>query len=320
MKVAKTPGITGSRPHISRSSTPEARKTDALLRKEPTASGADFQGGHRKQQNEDWLVTVSLESSGEYRRTDNQGRMEALKLALEAALEGNHGDGVILFPGGWFNAGRQKARTLYGWVEKNVARLLQRTNRHVVVCAGVDGRVGDYQVDQIALAVDGTGIIAMGRKFHPTHAEKGHIEVAPDHLAPEEGRGRIFNLNGKKYFLSVCYDGFGIRQKSLPNPGADAVLDLVHWFYPPGKGPSGEKYFARHGFAGASRQWHCPAFGAAVFYHRVVPPTWPTGVFWNQGNKSTTRWKYEDNPMRSANLTLQTAEGHALLRFFEIGR
>jgi hypothetical protein len=32
------------------------------------------------------------------------------------------------------------------------------------------------------------------------------------------------------------------------------ALNQVHCFYPKGEDPSGESYFARHGFAGASKQ------------------------------------------------------------------
>ena len=63
--------------------------------------------------------------------------------------------------------------------------------------------------------------------------------------------------------MAVCYDGFGIKQKGISNFGIDVILDLVHGF-----GDDygvGHQYFAKHGFAGASKEWNCPVFGAAVF-------------------------------------------------------
>ena len=43
---------------------------------------------------------------------------------------------------------------------------------------------------------------------------------------------------------------------------------------------SGDSYYARHGFGGASKKWACPVFGAAVFFGRKVPERWPSGVMW----------------------------------------
>ncbi|PXF60765.1 MAG: hypothetical protein C4B59_08050 [Candidatus Methanogaster sp.] len=76
-------------------------------------------------------------------------------------------------------------------------------------------------------------------------------------------------------------------------------MNLVHSFYPVGEGSSGAPYFAKHGFAGASKQWDCPVFGAVVFFGRNILENWPTGVYWNQGSKSTVDWAYADNPVIS---------------------
>ncbi len=86
---------------------------------------------------------------------------------------------------------------------------------------------------------------------------------------------------------------------SLMNPNVDIILNLVHGFNPIGEFGSGEVYFAKHSFAGASKQWGCPTFGAAVFERRDIPLNWPTGVLWNQGEKSTQKWKYTENAIMS---------------------
>jgi len=77
---------------------------------------------------------------------------------------------------------------------------------------------------------------------------------------------QVFQAKHKKLYMAVCYDGFGIRKLNLVNPHVDAVLNLVHGFYPKGEGGSGDVYFAKSSFAGSSRQWKCPTFGAAIFF------------------------------------------------------
>ena len=222
------------------------------------------------------------------------------------------GDGVILFPAGMFYTEEKPASTFYNRVQETLIPVLKQTNDHVIVCTGVDGAR-----DQIAIAVDKTGIIAKGRKFYTAPGE-AQIELAPDYSSEEDGKSRIFELNGTSYYMCVCYDIFGLRHKDLHNPGVDVVLNLVHAFYPSGEGPSGEPYFARHGFAGASKQWGCLVFGTAVFFRPKIPTHWPTGVYWNQGDKSTRFWKYSDNPIKPADsFETEVEEGAALVRMYK---
>ena len=239
---------------------------------------------------------------------------------MDRISEETEGDGVILFPGGWFSAGSRNARIIYGWAEKNVKDVLKRSNRNLIACVGIDGRETDeWAKDQIGAAISRKGIIAIGRKFHPAPSEKEYVKLAPDHLYKEEGYSRIFELNGKKYFLCACYDSFGLKHKGISNFGIDVVLDLVHGFFPKGEGGSGDVYFAKHGFAGGSKHWSCPFFGAAVFFDRKVPARWPSGVIWNKGNKSTQKWRYDDNTMKPVNeFKLKIKEGNALVRIYEI--
>jgi hypothetical protein len=44
-------------------------------------------------------------------------------------------------------------------------------------------------------------------------------------------------------------------------------------------------------------QWHCPAFGTAVFFNREIPENWPTGVLWYGEGQSVKAFKYQDNTM-----------------------
>ena len=115
------------------------------------------------------------------------------------------------------------------------------------------------------------------------------IELAPAFLSEEDGKLRIFVLNGISYYMCVCHDIFGLRHKNLSNPRVDVVLNLVHCFYQRGKGPSGLALFAKHCLAGASKQWKCPVFAAVFFFKPNIPTQWPTGVYWNQGDMSTAK-------------------------------
>jgi len=267
---------------------------------------------------DDWVTTVILKSNGEY---SNDERKKVLREIINRVVKEAKGDGVILFPGGYYSTGTKEASTIFDAVEREVSSELRKIEKNIIICIGIDGKVKDgkltgYAEDQLAVAISKQGIIAIGRKFHPAPGEKGHVRLASDYQSIEEGKRRIFTLNEKRYFLCACYDSFGIRKKSLSNPGVDIILDLVHGFCRRGEGPSGHYYFARDGFARASEQWRCPVFGAAVFFNRKVA-SWPSGVL--QKSKVGMTWKYEDNPLKWAkSLDLKIPEGKALIRIYAL--
>jgi hypothetical protein len=272
---------------------------------------------NRRKKSKDLVATVVLQSSRGY---SNEERLKVLSQIVDLVAKKTDGDGVILFPGGWFSADEKEARGLYEWTEKQVGRILSEKDKNLITCLGIDGRkTSEWAKDQIGAAISKNGIIALGRKFHPAPTEKEYVDLAKDHLAEEEGKARVFELGGRKYFICACYDSFGIKQKGIPNFGINVVLDLVHAFYPKGEGGSGDVYFAKHGFAGASKEWDCLVFGAAVFFNRKIPERWPSGVYWNQGGKSTQKWRYEDNPIKpKVELKLSIEEGTALIRIYNI--
>lgn len=270
----------------------------------------------RTESKRSFIATVVLQSNG---TTSNDERRKVLLKIIEKIVAVTGEDGIILFPGGYYSAGKSEADTLFDSVRREIGEVLRRIKRDIVVCLGIDGRVREYAKDQIAIAVDKEGISAIGRKFHYAPQEKGHVELASNYLAKESGYSRTFCFNGKQYFLAACYDSFGIRQKFIPNPGIDVVLDFIHGFHPKGQGGSGEVYFAKHGLAGASKQWSCTAFGAVVFFNRDIPENWPSGVCWNQGNKSTRKWRYEHNPVKAArSVYCSIPEGKALIRIYDV--
>lgn len=266
----------------------------------------------KKQKIDGWVATVILESDDNY---SNSERLKVLSNAVDLIAKETNGDGVVLFPGGWFKTGRKKAKSLYEWSEKEISKLLRLKKKNIIACVGIDGRITEegWIKDQIGLAISKKGIIAIGRKFHPISEEKEIIELAKNHNSFEENKSRIFDLMGKKYFICVCYDGFGIKHKQLPHEGIDVVLDLVHAFHP----ESSESLFARHGFAGTSNHWKCPVYSAVVFFDREIPNRWPSGVYWDKGDTRSKQCTYENITLTSIKeFDFKIKEGRALIRIF----
>lgn len=271
---------------------------------------------NKRRKHSSWVATVVLQSDRKYKYNSDE-RLNALSLIVEQVLQNTKDDGVVLLPAGWLNAGEtRKAKNLYDRTTAFVKNILSKKKRNIVVALGIDGR---DEVDQIAIAISKNGIEAIGRKFHPTSEEEEYLDRAKDHLSLEDNQTRIFSLNGKKYFLCVCYDSFGIRQEELQNIGVDVILNHVHLFNPKGERGSGEVYFAKYGFAGASKEWGCLVFGAAVFFNREIPDRWPTGVYWNCGCKSVQKWSYNDNPIKPESLlSVEVKEGTAIVKIYNL--
>jgi len=234
------------------------------------------------------VATVAVSCAGDY---TVDGRIELMKEVLQHPRTSAD---ALLFPAGYF-ASMHTPRTQLPTLIARISELISDCRKNPIVCFGVDGRDSK---DQVAAAVNTNGLLGLARKFHPTEEEADYIEAASGPFAKEDECSRIIDIGGKRAFLAVCYDSFGIRHRSLVNPGVDLIFALVHGFKPKGEHGSGDVYFAKHGLAGSSKQWGCPAFGAAVFFNRPVPEAWPSGVMWNQRNKSTQRWKYSDNPLQ----------------------
>jgi hypothetical protein len=179
-----------------------------------------------------------------------------------------------------------------------------------------------FDVDQIAIALDKTGIIAIGRKFHVlTNKERERVHLAPDNLHGELGKPRIFSLNGVRFFPAICYDTYGPQQGKLVNPGVDVILSHVHYFVPLNeKGPKGVVDFVRKGFAGSSAQWRCPVFGAAIFIRRPIPKSWCTSMNYRTFLKLYTDCKINENsamPIQSFKVD-QLKEGSALVQIYDL--
>lgn len=201
-------------------------------------------------------------------------------------------------------------------VEKKVTEILKNINKNIAVCFGIDV---DEGIHQFGIAISTNGILGFGRKFFPTAGEKDEILIAKSTSEKEFGFERTFKWNEKKYFLAVCYDSFGIKHKKLPINNVDYVINLIHGFSPKGEGNSGEVYFAKHGIAGASKQWKCPTFASAVFFDREIPENWQSGIVWNKGEISTQLWKYADNPLIPFKIDCVEVDNEkSILRYFKV--
>ncbi|KIQ93094.1 hypothetical protein LH47_02851 [Anoxybacillus thermarum] len=252
------------------------------------------------------IATACLQSDGHY---TNESRT---RLLFELIDKLDQKADLILLPAGFYQTSNDP-KTLYARLNKVIVQYLEKLNSNMAICLGIDGRCG---LDQMAVLFTRNGLQAIGRKFYPTDFEE--IDGADSYLSLEDSYSRVFELKGKKFYMAVCYDVFGIKKERLKNPGIDVILDLVHQFHPIGEDNSGDVLFAKHGFAGASKHWGCPIFGAAVFFNREIPKNWPTGVIWDCNKKNTRNWRYTDNPLTHYEEILIRGDENVLIRLFEI--
>jgi hypothetical protein len=254
-----------------------------------------------------------METDGGYSR---RNRLQATREVIAAVARATRGKTILTFPGGWVVAGSRRPNTILDEIVGAVGGDLRDAGSgRVSATLGIDGRAG---ADQLAVAITTNGIVAMARKFHPAPGEREFLCPAEDWTSGENGFPRIAALFERRFFLAVCYDGFGIKHRRLPWPKVDAVLDLVHAFGRRGSAHgSGDALFARHGLAGASQEWGVPTFAAAQFVDRTVPPDWPSGVRWKGRRGSTMAWRYFENGIAPERVvSTGTAAGRAVVRIF----
>jgi hypothetical protein len=260
-----------------------------------------------------FVSTVLLERSGfEYSERD---RLRTTKTIVDALGGATKGRVLLLFPGGWFKAGARTPASISKRIVSSMRTLLKgHGDGRLGASFGLDGRRrSDGTRDQTAIMLTSRAVLAAGRKFYPTKDEV--TDAAPTWDAGEGGYPRIGTFDGRRYYLAVCYDGFGIKRQRPPRPKVDAILDHVHGF----DASESEVLFARHGFAGASQVWGCPVYGAATFFDRTVPADWPSSVLWRGKPRSTMQWKYADNAIAPADtMAIEVPEGRAVVRLFRV--
>ena len=106
---------------------------------------------NRRKRSSSWVATCILQSNGKY---SNDERLKVLSQIVDLIVKKTDGDGVILFPGGWYSANEKEARNLYEWVEENVRDMLSKKEENIIICLGIDGgRVAQYAKDQIGIAI-----------------------------------------------------------------------------------------------------------------------------------------------------------------------
>lgn len=258
-------------------------------------------------------VVIQNESGGPPERA---ARIRETGTIVAAITKHLRGPVVAVLPGGWVCSDPGQHHSVRDLV-RPVVRLL-RQNPQLVLVMGVDGPDGrKRRVHQRAAAISSAGVLAIGRKVFPVSDEAEYLRAADAWDAVEEGLPRVFDFDGRRFFLAVCYDVFGIKKQRPVNPGADAILNTVHGFSPKGESGSGETLFTRHGFAGASLTWGVPVFASAVFSNRRIPEDWPSGVRWKGRRTSTMKWSYGKNGIEPEDaVEVELAEGQAGVRFF----
>jgi hypothetical protein len=248
---------------------------------------------------ESWIATITLETSFGKDPHSNVSRCTLLCQISEAILGKTEGDGIILFPAGWFNIGKERiTEKVYNRIVSSFQPVLARYEpRRIILVIGIDGfqdNSGNDR-DQVAIAVDKTGIVALARKFFPTEEDVDFcLENAPDHLALECRRTRIFELKGWEFFIAVCNDINAGHRTNLKKDGEfhfDVILNPIHKFE---KGNSISD-FLRKGLGLESAHYRCPVFGSVKFInHYQITPSWRTGIYWpfgagiSTGTKGTT--------------------------------
>ena len=251
---------------------------------------------------DDWVATITLQTKCEKDPESNEAPFDALKQIIKKILSNTDGDGIILFPAGWLNTGKDRANSIYPQIQEITKTLLEKYDRHIFAVIGIDGYLNPkgygyknpkgYDRDQIGLAIDKSGIQAIARKHYLTDLEKQECfsDVVPA-KGPNElecGQPRIFELNGARYYIAVCNDIFWAhRTKPDKIPDCSVILNLIHVF---GKDKfKGFSDFNRKGMGLESKSWKCPVFGSVKFDGREIPQKWATGIFWKFDEGVNTR-------------------------------
>ena len=83
-----------------------------------------------------WIATVTLQTvNNKYpdnnpikNSAQNKDRMTALLRIISTLSSESKGDGVILFPGGWFHNGKESAESSFPFIEKKIKTVLQKNS------------------------------------------------------------------------------------------------------------------------------------------------------------------------------------------------
>jgi hypothetical protein len=215
---------------------------------------------------------------------------------------------ILVLPAGYFNSKNKKPYDIFPLITEAISGQIKAINPNLKICFGIDGR---RKKDQLAIAIEKTGVISIARKFHHINKE---INLSESPFAKEDGQNRYFFIRGKRAYLAVCYDFFSISQKKvINNDKFDFIIGTIHGFGSNG----GESDFARKGMAGASKQWEVHSYASAVFSSDRNPDKWPSGVKWHLGQASVKESNYENIRINATKEVLPFSSGEVHLRYYE---
>lgn len=239
---------------------------------------------------------------------DKIANADKFKLLASILTNLNKDTDILILPAGFLNSRSKRPETIFDETEKEVTKLINKYNDNLFICFGIDGR---HKTDQLALTVNKTGIICIARKFH--HMDNS-IHLADNAFALEQNKQRHFLVKGKRPYLAVCYDIFGISKFKLDNEtNSDFIIGVIHGFGSSG----GDSDFARKGLGGASKQWKVHSYASAVFSDNRNPTNWTSGVEWTHGNASVKAFTYDQIRIESELKTMTTDIATIYLRHFE---
>jgi predicted amidohydrolase len=233
-------------------------------------------------------AVIQTEYSSDY--WDDKANNEKFELLSSIFKTLSVNTDILILPAGFLNSKNKNPETIFKETEKAIKTLINTYNKNIFVCFGIDGKC---KSDQLALAINYSGIVAIARKFHHMN---NSINLADNAFEKENGKERHFIVKDKKAYLAVCYDIFGITHNKLENKSnCDFVIGTIHGF----GGSGGDSDFARKGLAGASKQWDVHIYASAVFSDNRNPTNWTSGVEWTHGNKSVNGFTYDDIRIKS---------------------
>ena len=239
-----------------------------------------------------WIATVTLQTSISDNPPSEDTRLEELFLIVGKIAENTMGDGIIVFPAGWFSNEKNTAHSILPKIEQQIKYFLSQHSRTIIVVFGIDGDRDNNgnDRDQIVVAFSKTEMVAAARKFNPTQEDLEFGLVPAEVTDLELGKHRIFSLNGINYFLAVCNDVSGGHNKNINKKTLDfhCILNPVHKFE---KG-DGITDWVRKKVGLESKYWGCPIFGSVKFINGYeIQESWKPGVFWSFKENINTRTK-----------------------------
>jgi len=133
-------------------------------------------GNNKINPKENWVATITLEAKSGKEPELNPERIKDLKIIVTKILEETNGDGIVVFPAGFFNTGRDEIQcSFYNEISQSIQNALPDSDENIVIVAGIDGDEDTQKNarDQVAIAVNKTNILSIARKHWPTDDDKG---------------------------------------------------------------------------------------------------------------------------------------------------